>query len=153
MSAAAGSILLTGANGGLGSAIVKQITADPRFASCRGLYAVRDTLSASVVKQALSTAPSDTYSLLSLDLDDLDSVRAVARTVNARVASGALPPIRALILNAGSQDFGNQTWTPSGLDRTFTSNYLGHWLLTLLLLQSMDKTCGRIIVIGSQSHK
>lgn len=64
-----------------------------------------------------------------------------------------MPPIRALILNAGVLDFGKQTWTSDGFDVTFASNYLGHWLLTLLLLQSMDKEAGTIVVIGSQMHE
>ena len=50
-------------------------------------------------------------------------------------------------------DFGKQSWTDDGFDVTFAANYLGHWLLTLLLLESMNKEAGRIIVIGSQSHE
>lgn len=70
----------------------------------------------------------------------------------ARIASDEIPPIRALILNAGYQDFGKQTSTADGLDTVFAANYLGHWLLTMLLLQSIDKRAGRIVVIGSQAH-
>ncbi|KKY36327.1 putative short-chain [Diaporthe ampelina] len=73
----------------------------------------------------------------------------------ARIAAGQIPPIRALVLNAGFQDFGKQQWTDEtegGLDMTFAANYLGQWLLTLLLLESMDKEKGRVIIIGSQSH-
>ena len=73
--------------------------------------------------------------------------------VQARISAGTIPPIRALILNAGFQDFGKQSWTDDGLDTTFAANYLGHWLLTLLLLESLDKENGRIVVIGSQSHE
>ncbi|KAG8162705.1 hypothetical protein KVR01_007183 [Diaporthe batatas] len=69
-----------------------------------------------------------------------------------RVSTGEIPPIRALILNAAFQDFGNQSWTDDGFDTVFASNYLGHWLLTLLLLGSMDMESGRIVVLGSQSH-
>ncbi|KAL1850647.1 hypothetical protein Daus18300_012858 [Diaporthe australafricana] len=57
-----------------------------------------------------------------------------------------------MILNAGFQDFGKQVWTGDGLDMTFSANYLGHWLLTLLLLKSMDKEAGRIVLVGSQAH-
>lgn len=70
----------------------------------------------------------------------------------ARVASDQISPIRALILNAGFHDFGNQSFTKNGLDTVFVANYLGHWLLTLLLLESIDKTAGRIVVLGSQAH-
>ncbi|KAI9691309.1 MAG: hypothetical protein M1820_009772 [Bogoriella megaspora] len=99
-------------------------------------------LDAALAKKSISHA-CDTLALQLTDLDD------------ARVSAGKIPPvppIRALILNAGFQDFGNQKWTPDGLDITFAANYLGHWLLTLLLLKSVDKKVGRIIIIGSQSH-
>ncbi len=36
---------------------------------------------------------------------------------------------------------------------SFQVNYLAHFLFTLLLLQSMDKTHGRIVVIGSWTHE
>jgi len=74
-------------------------------------------------------------------------------SAQARISAGEIPPISALILNAGFQDFGKQSWTDNGLDVTFAANYLGHWLLALLLLKSIDKEAGRIVVIGSQSHK
>ena len=64
-----------------------------------------------------------------------------------------LPLIQALVLNAGFQDFGKQVWTEDGLDKTFSANYLGHWLFTLLILRSMNKDTGRIVVVGSQSHE
>lgn len=76
------------------------------------------------------------------------------KVINARVAAGEIPPIRALVLNAGYQEFGTQTWTEEDkLDMTFTVNYLGHWLLALLLLQSMDREMGRVVWISSWSHK
>lgn len=35
---------------------------------------------------------------------------------------------------------------------SFASNYLGRWLLTLMLLQGLDRRDGRIVVVGSESH-
>jgi len=87
-----------------------------------------------------------------MDLTDIDSVRQTAKVINSRIFLGHMPSIKALILNAGYQDFGKQTWTKGGLDPTFSANYLGHWLLTLLLLESMDKDSGRIVLVGSQAH-
>lgn len=153
MSFVRGSILVTGTNGGLGSAIVKRIANDPELSRYHGLYTVRDSRNAPVVSSILASTPSHPHELCSLDLTNLDNVRRLARAINAKVDAGALPPIRALILNAGLQDFGNQTWGEDGLDKVFSANYLGHWLLTLLLLQSIDKDSGRIVVIGSESHE
>ncbi|KAI3333371.1 hypothetical protein F4824DRAFT_503144 [Ustulina deusta] len=39
-------ILITGANGGLGSAIIEQITSKPEYAANHGLYTVRDPTNA-----------------------------------------------------------------------------------------------------------
>ncbi|KAI1660721.1 putative short-chain dehydrogenase [Daldinia decipiens] len=151
MSAMKGTVLVTGANGGLGSAIAKQASSQPNFNGYHSLFAVRDATKASALRSALSNA-SHPYDVISLDLTNLDNVRQVAEVINSRVAAGEIPPIQALILNAGFQDFGKQIWTEDGFDVTFIANYLGHWLLTLLLLKSMNKDSGRIVVIGSQSH-
>jgi len=153
MSAAKGTILLTGANGGLGSAIAEQIASKPELPAYHGLYTVRDVQSAPALTSALAHGlSSHPHDVLSLDLTNMDTVRQVAGDINTRVSTGRIPPIRVLILNAGFLDFGRQAWTDNGLDVTFAANYLGHWLLTLLLLKSIDKEAGRIIVVGSYSH-
>ncbi|KAG6353491.1 hypothetical protein INS49_005672 [Diaporthe citri] len=153
-----GTILVTGANGSLGSTMASQITSTAELAAYHhGLYAVRDSKAAPVLRTAVAqhgskdTSPH-THDIISLNLADLDSVRAVAATINSRVAAGEIPPIRALILNGGYLEFTSQSWTADGFDMTFASNYLGHWLLTVLLLQSMDREAGRVVVVGSESH-
>ncbi|KAI1308547.1 putative short-chain dehydrogenase [Xylaria venustula] len=147
-----GTILITGANGTLGSAIVQQVASKPEFAAYHGLYTVRDTTNAPALNSALEQGPAHHYDVVPLELTNLESVRKVADGINARISAGEIPPIRALILAAGFQDFGNQSWTEDGLDTTFAANYLGQWLLTLLLLKSIDKEAGRIVIIGSQGH-
>ncbi|KAK7697380.1 hypothetical protein SLS64_013571 [Diaporthe eres] len=150
-----GTILVTGANGSLGSTMASQIASTPELAAYHGLYAVRDAKAAPVLRSALAqhkTTNPHSHDIISLNLADLASVRAVAATINSQVASGQIPPIRALILNAGYLEFTSQSWTADGFDMTFASNYLGHWLLTVLLLQSMDREVGRVVVVGSESH-
>lgn len=152
-----GIILLTGANGSLGSEIVSQVVSSAELASHHGIYAVRGADRAPVLSLAAALRSGiysrvHSHDVVSLDLSDLSSVRTLAAGINARVASGEIPPIRALFLNAGYLEFTSQAWTPDGFDMTFASNYLGHWLLTLLLLQSIDRTTGRIVVVGSESH-
>ncbi|KAL1877437.1 hypothetical protein Daus18300_002423 [Diaporthe australafricana] len=152
-----GTILVTGANGSLGSTIASQIASTPELAAYHGLYAVRNAEAASVLRSAIAQNENKTpnphrHDIISVDLADLASVRAVAATINARVAAGSLPPIRALILNAGYLEFTTQAWTPDGFDMSFACNYLGHWLLTVLLLESMDRDAGRVVVVGSESH-
>ncbi|KAI1374795.1 NAD(P)-binding protein [Hypoxylon crocopeplum] len=150
-----GSILVTGTNGGLGSAIIKQILSRSSLAQdYHGLYTVRKVESADDAKKALRGADKAKhyYDLISLDLSSLDSVRKVAADINARVTKGEIPPIQALVLAAAYQEHSSQVFTKDGFDMTFQSTYLSHFLLTLLLLQSMDKEKGRIVVLGSWTH-
>ncbi|KAK7962821.1 short-chain dehydrogenase [Apiospora aurea] len=159
MSTSKGTILLTGANGSLGRAIVFGIVSSPELAAYHGVYTVRSTSTAPGLKDILdnktqqnTSHPPHKYDTISLDLSSLANVREFAVKFNAAVAAGEIPPVRVLILNAGWQEFTTQTWTDDGFDMTFMTNYLGHWLLTLLLLQSMDREAGKIVVVGSLAH-
>lgn len=153
MTALKGSILLTGANGGLGTAIVDAVVSRPELAGCHGIYTVRDAATATALQGALGRNKSHGHDILSLDLSDLESVRQTAATVNAKVSAGEIPRIRAMILTAARREVQGQTRTESGLDITFACNYLGHWLLVLLLLQSMEPGSGRIVVLSSAVHE
>ncbi|KAJ2971952.1 hypothetical protein NQ176_g7432 [Zarea fungicola] len=150
-----GTLIITGANGGLGSAIVSQIVRSPEYSKLYGIYAVRDTSTATALKAVLGgqTNGNNNYEILGLDLSQLADVRRFAAQINHQVAAGQLPPIRALVLNAGFQEHLAQTISKDGLDMSFQVNYLAHFLLTALLLQSMDKGKGRILVIGSWLHE
>ncbi|KAJ3552283.1 hypothetical protein NPX13_g11155 [Xylaria arbuscula] len=156
---ASGSILVTGANGGLGSAIVQHILDTPSLAKTyHGLYTVRNTERATAVQSVLgdsngkAEAAGHAYDLVSLDLSSLESVRKAAEGINARVEKGEIPRIKALILNAAWQEYTTHTMTQDGFDMTFQANHLSHFLLTLLLLKSLDKESGRVVVLGSWSH-
>lgn len=102
-----GAILVTGANGGLGSAIVQNIISTSDLASnYAGIYAVRKAATATTLRGVLHHAPSDhKHETVDIDLGSLASVRKTAADINARVAKGDLPRIRALILNAGYSDY------------------------------------------------
>ncbi|PTB67052.1 NAD(P)-binding protein [Trichoderma citrinoviride] len=152
--ASAGTIIVTGSNGGLGSAIVENILSKPDLASnYTGVYAVRKAATATKLQAALSKAPPDhKHETIELDLGSLADVRKVAADINARVAKGDLPRIRALILNAGYQDHGGFAMSEDGFEMSWQVNFLSNMLLSLLLLQSMDTQEGRILVIGSWAH-
>lgn len=151
-----GTIVLTGANGGIGSAIIDNIIASNELSSWyHGIYTVRDasTTSLRVPSHHGNETTMHSHEILSLELSNLENVRKVAADINARVKSGEIPPIRALILNAGYNPLHSQEFTEDGFAMEFMANYLGHWLLVLLLLQSMDRDLGRIVVLGSKAHK
>ncbi|RSL48214.1 hypothetical protein CEP54_013043 [Fusarium duplospermum] len=154
MSSCLGTILLTGANGGLGSAIVADILKKPDLASnYTGLYTVRKAATATQLKKVLSSAPkAHQHDIMDMDLGSLSSIRKVATEINRRVTAGEYPPIRVLILNAAYQDHEKIVMTDDGYETTWQVNYLANQLLALLLLQSMDKEKGRILLLGSWSH-
>ncbi|RYP79187.1 hypothetical protein DL771_000165 [Monosporascus sp. 5C6A] len=153
MASPKGTILLTGANGGLGCGTVSKIISTPELAQYHGVYIVRDSSVAAALKSTLKKAPtSHSYEILSLELSLLANVRDFVRGFSTRAAERDIPPVRALILNAGYNDLRQQSLTHEGFDTSFVANYLGHWLLTMMLLQTMDRENGRIVVLGSNSY-
>ncbi|CAG9990313.1 unnamed protein product [Clonostachys byssicola] len=154
MASSKGTILVTGANGGLGCGIVSRIISTPELALYHGIYVVRDATQASALESVLTRASSShTYRIMSLDLTSLDNTRAIAKSLRTEVEEGAIPPFCRLILAAGYNDMGEQSETEEGFDAAFVANYLGHWLLTLMLLQAMDREHGRIVVVGSDAYE
>ncbi|KAL2060362.1 hypothetical protein VTL71DRAFT_9757 [Oculimacula yallundae] len=150
MSSSKGSILLTGPNGGIGIGFIVNFLKSPYALTHSAIYAVRDPAKATALKRTLETAPKEhKYLILAVDLTSQTSIRSFATDVNSRISSGFLAPITALMLNAGVQDISREYYTDDGFERTFFVNYLANFLLTLLLLGSMDKECGRIIYTGS----
>ncbi|KAI1427947.1 hypothetical protein F5Y12DRAFT_791071 [Xylaria sp. FL1777] len=154
MASLKGTIVMTGSAGGLGCAIVSKIVSTPELLENHGIYTVRSKLSSATKLQSiLSSAPTThRYDVEPLDLSRLASVREFASNLNARVSAKEIPPIRVLILNAAVNDMGKQSFTEDGFDMAFASNYLSHWVLMLLLLQSLDRKDGRIVVVGSACH-
>jgi NAD(P)-dependent dehydrogenase (short-subunit alcohol dehydrogenase family) len=150
----AGSILVTGAAGGLGTALVSRITTT-ELSAYYGIYTARDPSHTPSLDGILTRAKASghDFTVAALDLSTPAKVREFAADINARVASGKLPTIHALILNAGFQDASDVTLSADGVDMSFAVNHLGNWLLALLLLQSMDKEKGRIVVVSSWSHE
>lgn len=154
--ATSGTVVVTGANGGLGSAIAQQIVHNTsgNITSHHGLFIVRSSKTSRTLNAVLSSAPSSfQHETISVDLSSLASVRSGTAKINALVGEGNVPRIQALIISAGFQEMYEQTFSNDGFDMTFQVNYLSQWLLVLLLLQSMDKNKGRIVIVSGQNHE
>ncbi|KAI1204771.1 NAD(P)-binding protein [Annulohypoxylon truncatum] len=155
MTSRKGTIIVTGANGHLGSAIARHIVSSPELQAYHSIFIVRDgSATNSRLTSALKAGGEKaSYEVVSLDLASLTNVRQVATTINGRVTAGTIPQIRGLVLNAAFIEFETQTWAEEGgFDMAFVANYLGHWLLTVMLLQSIDPETGRITIVGSDAH-
>eukprot|EP01046_Picozoa_sp_COSAG06_P039765 COSAG06_NODE_4743_length_3988_cov_12.186938_5_plen_367_part_00 len=143
-------VLITGATAGIGRATALRLASlgPTLVCGCRSEEkgrALVDGLRAEV-------SPPPSVFVPHLELSDLGSVRAFAAEVGARLASGEWPPLHSLVLNAGvinlSAKFG-----PDGMEDTFRTNHLGHFLLTQLLLPYLRATApARVVVVGSGSH-
>lgn len=153
MSTRKGSIVITGCNGGLGKAVVAEFLQSSNATTYKGQFGVRSPSTATALQAILAASPSaKEHEIITLDLSTLSSVRSCAQDINLRVQSGIIPPIRALVLNAALQHVKGQTFTNDGLESNFAVNYLANFLLVLLLLPSMDKEMGRVVLTSSWTH-
>lgn len=85
-----------------------------------------------------------------LDLNSQSSVRAAARVISALTDH-----LDLLINNAGVQSY-HRSFSPDGIESTFATNHLGHFLLTNLLLpqllQAADRGGARVVNVASRAH-
>jgi NAD(P)-dependent dehydrogenase (short-subunit alcohol dehydrogenase family) len=84
---------------------------------------------------------------IELNLGSLDSVR----RFSADFAARALPPIGAIVCNAGIQTVRDLAYTDDGYETTFAVNHLGHFLLVNLLLRHLSDRA-RIVMVSSGTH-
>lgn len=142
-------IVITGANRGLGYATARELAADP---SRTLVLAGRDldTLEAAALRiRASREATTGTGDLvpMQIDLADLASVRAFAAEFKAR----DLPPLTTIICNAGIARSDVSGRSADGYELTFAVNHLGHFLMVNLLLDSLQPPA-RILFVSSGRH-
>lgn len=148
-----GTFIITGANGGLGANLVSHFLKSLYAKDYKGIFAVRNPASAETLKKILAGSSSaKDHEIITVDLSTLASVRNAAKDFNQRVASGSIPRIRALVLNAAIQHTQGMKSTEDGLEANFAINYLSNFLFTNLLLQSMDPATGRVVIVSSWTH-
>ena len=150
-------LLVTGGAGGIGSGFVSEFLKTPQASTYHAIYVVHPSQPGSLASLLDSHAPaSHTYEIISSDLSSLSSVRSLATTVQARIATGEIPLIHGLFLIAGGIFTSKNTedgldYSSDGLEKMFAVNYLANFLLVLLLLGSMEEE-GRILFISSTTH-
>ncbi|MFF1645247.1 SDR family NAD(P)-dependent oxidoreductase [Streptomyces sp. NPDC058240] len=134
--------LVTGATGGLGSAIARRLAADGANVA---LAHFNDDQAAAELTAHI-TDSGGTAVPLRADLRDAEAVRALCHR-----AQDALDPIDILVSNAGA--YPRRPWpetTPTHWDDTLATNLTSHYLLAQELTPAMTSAgWGRIITIGS----
>jgi NAD(P)-dependent dehydrogenase (short-subunit alcohol dehydrogenase family) len=137
--------IVTGGNSGLGYQCAKAIAADPNW---HVVIACRDREQADqAVRALISETSNPQIDAMVMNLASLTSIRQFAVDFSGR----QLPPLRAIVANAGTQAVGDPTYTEEGFETTFGVNHLGHFLLIHLLLQSLVSPA-RIVVVSSGTH-
>jgi NAD(P)-dependent dehydrogenase (short-subunit alcohol dehydrogenase family) len=102
---------------------------------------------ASVKTLCRSRGPAAQIDFLAADLAAQASVKAAAAAVATRWNR-----IDILVNNAGAR-YDHYSETEDGLERTFATNHLAHFLLTHLLVRQLEPAGpGRVITISSRAH-
>jgi NAD(P)-dependent dehydrogenase (short-subunit alcohol dehydrogenase family) len=137
------SIIVTGANSGLGLEAAKELARDRSnliIVACRNPQAGRNAVA------DLQTSGA-TAAFLPLDLNNQQSIREFVDAFRA----AKLPPLFAIVCNAGTQNVAKQETTIEGFETTFAVNHLGHYLLVRLLLDDLMPD-GRVAIVASGVH-
>jgi NAD(P)-dependent dehydrogenase (short-subunit alcohol dehydrogenase family) len=145
MTADSRSVLITGGTGALGLLTAQRIAA--AGAGCHVVITGRDANFAREAASRITDRTGTPTSGLRLELASLQDVRRFA----ADFLREDLPPLEAIICNAGRQLRDVRGRTIDGLEPTFAINHLGHFLLVRLLLPVLQPT-GRIIFVASETH-
>ncbi|CAF1004579.1 unnamed protein product [Adineta steineri] len=140
-------VLITGGNAGIGYETAKELLRR----GARVIIACRNISKGlqSLTKLHLETkCKQDSIRLMECDLSSFESVRKFAKLYNAKEDR-----LDVLICNAGLI-YSPNIYTKDGLNSIMQTNYLGHFLLTNLLLDKL-KQCrsSRIINVSSSAHK
>ena len=136
-------VVVTGANAGIGKATAAQL-AD---LGATVVLACRCKARGEAALGELSCVNGRCFDLLPLDLADLDSVRAFAASFAEKYGQ-----LDVLVNNAGILGR-HRAETKQGFEMSFGVNYLGAFLLTMLLLPLLEKSeQGRVVMTTSIAH-
>ena len=137
-------VIITGANSGLGFETAKKIAMDK---DCRVILACRnEEKAARAGADIVKATDNDQVVPMRLDTSSLSSVRAFVCAYIQKYGT-----VDVLINNAGISPMRGSGLTDEGFELVFATNYLGHFLLTQLLLPHFAPD-GSIISVTSDMH-
>jgi len=138
-------ILITGANSGIGRSAAEQLAR----MDAHVILACRDQEKADAARQQIiQVTGSENVETVHLDLESFDSVRQCAKAISDRFEQ-----LDVLVNNAGVMPL-RAYQSPHGFEIHMAVNYLGHFLLTQLLLDKLAaSTAARIVHVSSLMHR
>ncbi len=141
-------VLITGGHAGLGLEAAEQLASGERLDL---LLAGRNLDRVEGAAGQMRSKYGVNVSTLELDLSSLESVRAATARCRAMLESGQIDSLQAILCNAGAQFQDPISYSADGYEETFAINYLGHFLLVNLLLDSVSNG-GLIVFTASGTH-
>jgi len=137
--------IITGATSGIGKATATYLAKE----GMQLIWPVRNLEKGEKVKKEISDATgNNNIRLMLCDLESLDSVRNFAGAFKKEFSQ-----LDLLINNAGVW-FSKREVTKDGYEKNFAINHLSHFLLTMLLLDTLKSSGNaRIISLSSDAHR
>ncbi|NJD57969.1 MAG: short-chain dehydrogenase [Anaerolineales bacterium] len=138
-------IIVTGANSGIGLEAAREFARKgaTTILACRNMDKARAAL-----KSILAEIPQARAEIMQLDLASLNSIRSFADEFKSRYDR-----LDVLVNNAGIMMVPYRQ-TEDGFEAQFGTNHLGHFALTGLLIDLLEKTPGsRVVNISSGGHR
>jgi NAD(P)-dependent dehydrogenase (short-subunit alcohol dehydrogenase family) len=140
-------VIITGGNTGLGYHIARSIAIEDK--TWKILLACRNADKADrACKKLISETRNEHIDWMLLDLSAMKSVRNFCHEFRVK----SLPPLKGIICNAGTAVGDKMQFTSEGIELTFATNHLGHFLL-IHLLSPLLLPGTRIVFVSSELHR
>ncbi len=138
-------VVITGATSGIGKAAALGLA---RQGARLTIVCRNEEKGHATIAELRDAVPGTSADIVRCDLADLASVRRAGHELTERYDA-----IDVLINNAGVSNT-ESSLTADGFDHMMVSNYLGPFLLTHLVLDSVKAAApARIVVVGSEAHR
>ncbi|KAF8866022.1 hypothetical protein BDZ45DRAFT_720691 [Acephala macrosclerotiorum] len=153
-----GTILVTGAAGGIGTGWIHEHLKSPQALTHYTIFVIHPSAPGQLKQILEKEAPEECkYEIVELDLSSQVAIKNYITTLKSRIEKKEIPMIRLLLLIAGAMFLdpvasGGVGFTSEGLEKSFAVNYVANVLLILNLMGSMDERGARILWLASTSH-
>ncbi|WP_096086236.1 SDR family oxidoreductase [Agaribacterium haliotis] len=140
------SYVITGANTGAGFQAARILLSKSAKVLMLNRSAEKSDIAIADLKQEFGEGAD--VSFIQMDL----SVQACVHKAAEQVLE-TLPHIDALICNAAIAQVAKQEITVDGFESHLAVNYFGHFILCNRLFERLNKSAGRIVMVGSEGYK